>query len=203
MNTILDTRLSYRIGSPILPVLPVVSRAPPQLSDAYLTVTDEEEINKILMRHQINCSWTILQRLHENAQTQDNLVTLLILSKVTEDSKLRWTTAVSEVRAYFNSMELNYAVEIIDKHADNGLATRIVDPADIDVELWNTTILPSVVEALGSQDWLSVDVLQREHPHYPESDPISLIISAQDADDPVWDTIILSLTSKLSLMVMD
>ncbi|KAF2004686.1 hypothetical protein P154DRAFT_571895 [Amniculicola lignicola CBS 123094] len=199
MAITLDTRLPYRIGSPILPVLPIVSRVPSQPLSKYLGAADVQKINDILRSFQIRCDWNISHRLHESDRAQEDLLTLLVVSRARQHSNTLWTMAVSEIRKYFNTIGLNYAIEMIDKRAHDGLQTRIVHPADADIELWNTTILPRVVEALGQQDWLSVDVLRREHPHHPGSDPISLIICARDADDPTWwNTITPSLTSILN-----
>ncbi|KAF1998579.1 hypothetical protein P154DRAFT_577921 [Amniculicola lignicola CBS 123094] len=143
MDVVIDNRLPYRIGSPILPALPVVGD----------------------------------QSRHE---------TLLVISKATEESALVWALAVTQIRKHFNTIGLNYEIEIIDQRAHEGLHTMAIDPIQLNVNNWNEEILPTILQHLNERKWLSVDILRREHPLAKDLFPMSVVISAQDADNQDW-----------------
>ncbi|KAF2003189.1 hypothetical protein P154DRAFT_591218 [Amniculicola lignicola CBS 123094] len=195
----IDHRLPYRIGSPVLPVLPVITKFLPKSIDQYFPSYEANwrEIEKILHKSKIKGALMLCLRLHEGDQPQEHHVTLVVVSTANQHSQQVWLSAVLQLRMYLNDLKLqNLAVEIIDKCATQGLHMTIWRPDNTTINFWNSK-LPAVIAHFEERDWVSVDVQRREHPFLRPS-PVSIVICARDADNPVWwNTILPNIRSML------
>jgi hypothetical protein len=126
MNTIIDTRLPYRQGWPLLPTLPVH--------------TSREQVPKTLCQHTLHMAAfrsilaknhvdlldkpakvEIVHRFNPGTYIGRNSLTLLIQADISCNGK--WAFAISCLRTYIEDQGLTLAVEIIDPRVVNGLYT--------------------------------------------------------------------------------
>ncbi|KAF2830981.1 hypothetical protein CC86DRAFT_377906 [Ophiobolus disseminans] len=84
MASTIDNRVKYRIGSPLLPILPVVTRP----VDVY-------------------------SRWHSESEPLDKHITITTLAPYTNDSGTTWPNAVRDIRQYLDQSNIHLAIEII------------------------------------------------------------------------------------------
>ncbi|PSN68764.1 hypothetical protein BS50DRAFT_632642 [Corynespora cassiicola Philippines] len=173
----IDTRLAHRVGSPILPVLPV----------SFAWISDEASISKdihripvvqILRDNGIN-QREALQCIRTNQSGQGGR-TLLIFADFEPNVTSNWVNAVTQIRQDLIAFGLeDFFVEITDprKHQNEAI--------DKDNLVLCQELLPSIYANMEGHAWVTVDFLRCFSHLHGEIRP-TVAISAADADDERW-----------------
>ncbi|KAF2108556.1 hypothetical protein BDV96DRAFT_652807 [Lophiotrema nucula] len=182
----IDRRLPYRIGSPWLPVLPVLTTDIDDI-EAILPNKSQIAIGDILRRLSINASFAGFVHRHNRGQaTNRNTVTLLIVSELkTEQDIEKCETAVHRICENAAQSRSNCAVEIIDCQAFPAHLPVFPIPETSQhlVAVWNS-LLPQLQTLIESRQWVTIDGMLQRRPHSVPRP--TAIISAKDANDSIW-----------------
>jgi len=187
-----DSRLSYRIGSPYpLPVLPVETERVAKNTEAFQSYQEHHDsILSILDQEDVAVIATgLVHRMHTGDAPSNDNATVIILSdaKKGSDVPVKWERAVCKIREFLLHKGINIRVEIIDYQAYVGaIASPILHEHTDVIKGWGKAT-EKVFETIKNKKWLSVDIL-----HCGLRDPVghspTVVISAQDADDEDWWT---------------
>lgn len=178
----LDTRLSYRVGWPALPALPVQTFPLAIDFSSHLN-----EIEQILEKNDVHIvAFEFGKRENVGAEVQSGQSTITIRANFEPSSAQSWIEAVISIRTYLSGVGVDHAIEIIDNHAYHGLRSFPLNPSEISLaESWSNVILPTIEGLIDHHQWIAIDLLNREYPSLSEPQP-TIVISARDANDPTW-----------------
>ncbi|KAF2792312.1 hypothetical protein K505DRAFT_418517 [Melanomma pulvis-pyrius CBS 109.77] len=184
MAAVMDTRTKYRVGSPILPTLPVNSK-PLSFSAKLHWATHLERIGDILDRNKItDRSTNVEYRFHTECHDKDKYITIRTQAKYEAESDITWPRAVQQIQEYLNHENLHPAIEILAP----ALEGRRTYPVETDVFQWNKVLLPDVHNIINSYDtqWIAIDMVYREDVEVTGMKRPTILISARDADEQYW-----------------
>jgi hypothetical protein len=199
-TAIIDRRTKYRVGSPMLPVLPVDTRPLAHGSNKFPdSATHREKIKTILADNSIvtrgiNGGIKVAYRLHAESELNDRYITITCRavyqpparSEGSEGSEVTWPRAVQQIREYLDSEKIHLAIEVIADTLHDGLATF---PFKTDIYQWNEVLLPIVCELLnaGGHQWITLDMVYRNDVEEPaKTKRPTILISARDPDEQSW-----------------
>lgn len=187
MNIIIDDRIKGRVGSPILPVLPVHTVPVENIDDKIPSwPTHKVQIWRILDEEGILAAHgrktSVAYRTHSKTELDDKHITITIFATYRPDSKTTWPKAVRRVREYLDGVGVHRAFEMMAQSLSDGLMPF---PFLEDTYHWNDTIMPAVSKLLKGRNWQSLNLLNRDAVDWPGKLPV-IIITASDADDKVW-----------------
>ncbi|KAF2256195.1 hypothetical protein BU26DRAFT_412548 [Trematosphaeria pertusa] len=184
---VLDTRLAYRVGSPLLPTLPLntiwgLHKESPRL---YSMIPG---IKLILKEHEVLVEYMdIVRRFHRGEQPQGRGLTLLVLSDVTiESQRQNCVRSVQAIKELLIREELDIALEIIDGGAEKGLMSYPITTSQRDIIAAWKPFQATVLEKIAARAWISIDVLHRSLRETDTPQSPTIVISAADADDEAW-----------------
>ncbi|KAF2733702.1 hypothetical protein EJ04DRAFT_524237 [Polyplosphaeria fusca] len=182
---IIDERLPYRIGCPVLPVLPVESTPAftPVIQDKFSFYIQVQTILRKLIRPKIH---GFLHRFSHNTSPTGTL-TFLVTATYGPGSQAKWRTCVLKLRRLIiNETKTQVAVEII----DTAVAFRYPPPKVIlnqeNVIIAASKLLPKVIDMICQYQWISIDVLCWYLPGVIPSYQPAIVICARDALDTMW-----------------
>ncbi|KAF2873240.1 hypothetical protein BDV95DRAFT_593597 [Massariosphaeria phaeospora] len=193
----LDTRLPYRIGSRILPVLPVDTVPIPDLTAKFPNFSSHQTAIKLILgqyniRHH---GLHIAYRLHADTRPSDKYITIVIVACFQRGCNEAWAATVRKISSYLSHIGLDYAVELIDYAL---FGQRTTWPFLDDTYNWNQTLLSRIVSLVDQRQWVSIalvyleDIEGREDsanfPFRGKSPRVrpTILFGAQDADQSYW-----------------
>jgi len=185
MDITIDTRIKYRVGSPLLPVLPVFSQ-PTNLPIDKIPgwLQHLNRIGEILDENEITPRITdVGYRFHADRRPQDSCVTITTRAAWTPRSDITWPNAVRDIRAYLNEKKIQLAVEIIAPALYRGLKPF---PFARDTYNWNDKLLPEIRDRIMDHQWVSLDMIYQEDPVRSGTQRPVILIGARDADENSW-----------------
>ena len=184
MNALLDERVTGRVGSSILPVLPVQTIAVPNLEEKLPNwPTHKQQVQQILDRHGITGIVQVAYRRHSESELYDKHITILVIAEYRPDSKTTWPKAVREILRYLYQVNVQYTVEIIADALDVGLECF---PFATDVYQWNKVLMPAVCSLVHGRDWLTLQMVYVEDVQETDQKQPTIFIGARDADEKSW-----------------
>jgi hypothetical protein len=198
-SPIVDTRLPYRVGSPMLPVLPLETELAATIKNEGLVfssiknILDEEGVKTF----RIQCC----RRYSPNASLESRKLlrkTLLVETNFNECDYRRCVQSVIQIRSLLNDYNLYCDIEVLDVRAHFGLVTSPLNATnDALIQAWNA-FYPSVLQLLDTRKWITIDVVRRAFeapgsPSYP-----TVVISAADASEADWWNRILPSVKRLA-----
>lgn len=194
-NIEIDTRFPYRIGCPLLPVLPVNTLFLTRNFNEYIPDSDHHirKLRNTLAKYKITLNSLFLAR-RTNGRLDNNdpryrtrYRTIVLISDYTDGCQDSWVNAVKEIRADLteSNIHVGSAIELIDRQAYmDQLQTSPICSSDREViEGWNT-VRPEFRAMIRHHCWCSIDVLRRDFPSRKEQPTV--IIGAQDANNETW-----------------
>ncbi|KAF2243053.1 hypothetical protein BU26DRAFT_438077 [Trematosphaeria pertusa] len=184
----IDTRLPYRIGYPILPVLKVETRGAGDKVRSYFANFDDfkNSILPIFAEHNVPCGpMRFAYRVNPGMDATDQHLTLVIPSWYEHGCQDRWVAVVKAIRLSLVESGIDCAIELIDNLVYIlGLFIAPILSTDRDlIEGWNK-VRSTFHTMIESRDWVSVDVFRREFPSLGMRPTV--IICARDANDDTW-----------------
>lgn len=184
----IDSRLPYRIGCPILPVLPVETKTPSIAFETYLPnfANHKQVIQDVLAEHGIPFrGLSFVYRLHEGVDLADRYLTLVLQSNYKDGCQGEWVEAVKAIRKHLVQSDISWAIELIDEQVfSNKLPVAPVLTEDREfIEGW-CRAYANVLHIIKDRDVISIDPLKRRFPA-GDTHP-AIIISARDANDEIW-----------------
>ncbi|KAF1949531.1 hypothetical protein CC80DRAFT_581087 [Byssothecium circinans] len=196
-NDRIDTRLPYRVGYPILPVLPLQTD---HLGPNPYFARIMDRVNEILFRHRISVDyWMLAHRFHKGATVANDDITVLIVSPYSEGCTESWVKTVEEIHAYLVESKLSFAVELIDRNIRWGLdVPQPIDSSDHDVLEASAVILPQVKDLIANYEWLTVDILRWYSPVHKHHHPTIVICARDAAKASWWDTTLPSIQNVIA-----
>ncbi|PSN71736.1 hypothetical protein BS50DRAFT_629873 [Corynespora cassiicola Philippines] len=193
----IDTRLSYRVGYPRLPVLPLETkiwqpfRGWPPLSP---------KIYRILFEEHVVYNWCDIVKRHAPGTSPAAKRTFLVASDVSVPGQYdAWKAATYRIRNLL--IDQNYPeidIEFIDISAVDGVIPSPVkhDEKDI-ISAWET-FADTLMDAIQNQSWLAVDVVRRKlGEQNPTWKPTVFITATDAAHVEWWESILPALRRKL------
>ncbi|KAF2734268.1 hypothetical protein EJ04DRAFT_523820 [Polyplosphaeria fusca] len=177
----IDDRLAYRIGCPLLPVLPVQTK----LSNCRaLKDISKKTIDRILARVG-PCKFGLVHRFHQGQEPNDDNVTFLVLASYHRGCEGRWKDAVCRLHAIMRRNS-KITVEVIDKQ----VAHHLPPPKEIrsnqsDILEISRRLLPTITSVISQHQWITVDILNWYLPTHGSYHP-TFVISARDTSDNSW-----------------
>ncbi|KAF2016835.1 hypothetical protein BU24DRAFT_477784 [Aaosphaeria arxii CBS 175.79] len=192
-NPAIDTRVPYRTGWPILPVLPV------EESHAEITTyfrnpgSVELEICSILKKHSLNHhDFGLCHRLNKGVPLDGQRPTMRIISEKETDSKEARIKAVEEIKCLFERENADVAVEIILSEAYVGFDTDIILSTERDLILQWKSLWTKIEKTIAIHDYLTLDLVRRGEQNRP-----TFLIGARDANDESWWSTTLPMLRKM------
>ncbi|KAF2257189.1 hypothetical protein BU26DRAFT_513887 [Trematosphaeria pertusa] len=201
MATIIDSRLKYRVGSPMLPALPVVTWPLHNVEAKFPDRrTHLERIQGILDQNGITPKFTkVAYRWHPESELHDKYITITTWATYQPDSDVTWPTAVRQIREYLNQADIHHAIEIIDDVISANLRGF---PVATDIYQWNEVLLPVICNLINGRQWTTLDMVYRKdakasgnvrprvpgnmRPTVPGNMRPTIVIGARDADEQYW-----------------
>ncbi|KAF2733830.1 hypothetical protein EJ04DRAFT_564829 [Polyplosphaeria fusca] len=183
----IDNRLAYRIGYPMLPVLPVETLRPygtPAIQDNTAFNMRINDILSNLIEFKIH---GFVHRFPRGASPTGTL-TFLVTSRHVLGSQAEWRMCVLELRRFIiEETKTQVAVEIVDRTvAFSSPIPKVIDFRQEDVITAASKLLPKVTDLIGQHQWISIDVLRWYFPYsYPAYQP-AIVICARDASETLW-----------------
>ncbi|KAH8732077.1 hypothetical protein GQ44DRAFT_767116 [Phaeosphaeriaceae sp. PMI808] len=175
-----DTRLSYRVGWPTLPVLPVESK-----TDRTLVSKETlSKIKEILQSREVPYFAVDIGYRFNHGQEPQPTVTVPVqyYNPVTGNSS--WIEAVKAIRRYMISINNNMAIEIIDWFAYRGRFTQPIDSNDdTTTDNWKS-FFPILQTHIQRHQWITLDVINRGL-KVDKCSP-TIVITARDANSESW-----------------
>jgi hypothetical protein len=155
------------------------------------------EIQDILAEHDIPQRGVfVAYRVNDGTDITNCETTLVIVSEYKDGCQSNWVKAVSEIHGSLARHGIDQSIELIDERALGQLSVSPISSADRAVIKGWREVLPEVHALIRNQEYVAIDVLNREFPSR-EMQP-TVIISARDANDDIWwDEIIPALTQLL------
>lgn len=189
---ILDARLPYRIGRPILPVLPLTTTYDEQFPKFNMLSAN---IRKTLLEEEVYFRrFGPVKRLrpgqHQNAVPH----TLLVEAYPTPDDAhlRRWVAAVHRLHNLLQRVGIECQIEILDEAYASGTVSEPISDHHYGEVLRNwPSVAYKILDMIQVQQWLSLNCVLRR-PDKLNATPVpTALISASNADAPVWwDTIL-------------
>ncbi|KAE8828209.1 hypothetical protein PTNB85_07395 [Pyrenophora teres f. teres] len=188
--------LSYRLGHPRLPELPVRVVTPTT------RLVDEEKVlemaKNILSSNNIASTEIHIDlRIPYSAKPQDynSYMTLLVLLDTEKYSRTLLETVVKDIRQYLKGGGALEAlkIEFLDFRAYRDLWSLPLGPKDsIIVDQW-PTVLKSLITELArlQQSWLTIELCRRGLYNDAKRSPLTAVITTNSAEDDGWWTDIL------------
>lgn len=188
MNVLLDERITGRVGSSILPVLPVQTIPVPKLEEKLPHwPTHKQQVEQILDQHGITDAdgktVQVAYRQHPESKLHDKHITILVIAEYGPDSKTTWPEAVREILRYLYEVKVQYMVEIIADALDVGPECF---PFATDVYQWNNVLMPAVCSLVHGRDWLTLQMVYVEDIRETDEKQPTIFIGARDADEKSW-----------------
>src|SRR5436190_4378165 len=200
----MDVRLDYRIGWPKpLPVLPLQLTA---VNDESKFLPNSEAvrtyIRDVLDAQRIDRAayHFVLAYRHrfEVPPTDDKDLTIVIPCRRLEGS---WLHALKDIRKYLSQKTIHYRIEFIDFEAANPRILNILPNHPI-LKLWDDHHRAKVHSIIEGTCWQSLNLFHCGLAETREECPVTIIISAWDADNDFWwDKIIPDIKSACTLNV--
>jgi hypothetical protein len=193
MGTTIDQRTAGRVGSPVLPVLPVCTLPVQNLNEKLPGwATHLQHMKRILDQNDITEAYgrsiRIRYRLHSDSESHDKHITILIEAIYREESNVTWPKAVRQIREYLNQAHVNFKVELIASALELDLQSF---PFATDIYGWNKSLMLAVCDLVHGRDWLSLHLVYRGDLADPDKKVPTIVIGARDADEqPWWDEIL-------------
>lgn len=164
----IDDRLAYRMGCPILPVLPVQTESS---NDQILEDIPRDDIDKILARIGFY-KYEVVHRFHRGQEPSDENITFLVLASYYPGCQREWRHIVRRLCAVMPKNS-KIAIEIVDKD----VARHLPPPREIrsnQSAILNTPkhLLPTITSAMSCQRWITVDILNWYLPTHSCHQPI-------------------------------
>lgn len=182
----IDARVDHRMGWPKpLPVLPL----------NLITIYDEakyipnlgevrEAIRNILDTQRIAWYDRFYLAYHHPFGTRPTESDITYIIQCRKEN-IPWIHALKEVRKYLSGRNIHYRVEFIDFEAANPRRFNIL-PGDPIVNLWSSYYKAKIINTIKDTAWQAVNVFHCGHGTKREHCPITVIISAWDAQQDVW-----------------
>ncbi|KAF2792322.1 hypothetical protein K505DRAFT_54980 [Melanomma pulvis-pyrius CBS 109.77] len=183
MAAVMDTRTKYRVGSPILPTLPVNTK-PLSFSAKLLWNIHLERIEEILDRNEITPRSTDVEYRFHN-EIHDKHITIRTQADFKPESDITWPKAVQQIREYLNKENIHPAIEILAGALEGYLRHY---PFATDIYQWNKVLLPdiyTIIDGYGGE-WICIDMVYRENIEVIGNSQPTILISARDADEQHW-----------------
>ncbi|KAJ4371127.1 hypothetical protein N0V83_004343 [Neocucurbitaria cava] len=185
---IIDTRVTYRIGSPLLPAQPVHTIWRLSIAEWWKDGF-RQEVDKILREDNVYVKQLgVVKRVQRGNDAQTIPKTILIVSDISvPDQRENWKRATSNLRALLRSRGRDELfIEIIDAKAVFGITSAAIgDDDSATVTAWKN-MSRQFLEEVSDRDWLTIDVVHRKvGEHVPKKIP-TICITASDALDAVW-----------------
>ncbi|KAF2728696.1 hypothetical protein EJ04DRAFT_590879 [Polyplosphaeria fusca] len=183
----IDKRLAYRIGYPMLPILPVKTSSQvftPVFRDQ---VSFDKKVKAILCKLvEFKIHGFVHRFPHGTSPT--GTLTFLVTSTYGLRSQADWSTCVVELRELiFKETRTQTAVEIVDKAvAFRFPPPKVIDCSQEDIITAASKVLSKVVEMICQHQWISIDILRW---YFPDSVPLyqpAIVICARDASETLW-----------------
>ncbi|KAF2864682.1 hypothetical protein BDV95DRAFT_613333 [Massariosphaeria phaeospora] len=193
----LDTRLPYRIGSRILPVLPVDTVPILNLTAKIPNCGSHQTAIKLILEqdniryHRLHIAY----RLHADTRPSNKYITIVIVALFQRGCNEVWVATVQKISSYLSQIGLDYAVELIDYAL---FGQRTTWPFLDDTYNWNQTLSSRIVSLVDQRQWVSIalvyleDIESREDSaNFPSKGKPprirpTILFGAQDADQPYW-----------------
>ncbi|KAF2016895.1 hypothetical protein BU24DRAFT_477883 [Aaosphaeria arxii CBS 175.79] len=178
----IDTRVPYRTGWPILPVLPVQETPavmrhhfhhPDLIMTTIFRILDECRLHERTIG--------LCYRLNKGVSRNRQRPTMRIACSVESDREDTRIEAVMAIKSLFEQENAEVAVEIIRYDAYVGFPTFPILSEDYLILIWNSLFPTLVNEIEPDRDWVSLDLVRRGEEKQP-----TVLISARDANDPSW-----------------
>ncbi|KAJ4361894.1 hypothetical protein N0V83_010835 [Neocucurbitaria cava] len=184
---VVDSRLTYRVGSPILPVLPLdtIDAERGQLWRSGF----HEHVSRIMRDEKVYVHYIMpVKRVRKGGNAQAAPTTILVVSDASLPEQWQnWKQATTTLRQMLRRTDRDdFVIEIIDVKSQWGVCATPVEAGDHDtVHAWDK-VRRSLLEEISDRDWISVDVIRRKiGVDAPRNDP-TVCITARDADDEAW-----------------
>lgn len=199
-EVVIDSRLPYRIGCPILPAMPVKTLHSHNVeASGPIPGYRESDITGVLAKHEILVHGILLAgRATDGMDPKDSdPITLVILSTYKDGCQEKWVNAVKEMRTNLVQNKIDWTIELVDRgvyYESPEIGPILSTDKDI-IQGW-AKVRPDFFEIIEARDWVSVEVFYRDFPSR-EKQP-SVIICARDAgSSPWWDSTIPALKQLL------
>ncbi|KAF2262452.1 hypothetical protein CC78DRAFT_582566 [Lojkania enalia] len=186
----IDERLPYRIGLPLLPVLPVQTFPLANVADQFPGASNHRRvILEILDNNRVHVYHSeIVYRLHAGDKLSDDYITIMTVARFWNGCIQSWKDATMQIHQYLSEFNLHYAIEIIDFAAYRGLQSL---PFPTDIYNWNRSLLPLVQSLVDRHQWITINMLYQEYVEGRREDQAStyrptVIVTARDANDSSW-----------------
>ncbi|KAF1852079.1 uncharacterized protein K460DRAFT_351924 [Cucurbitaria berberidis CBS 394.84] len=181
-----DNRLPYRQGSPLLPVLPVITsreQVPKALSKHSAHV---HEFRSILATHKVITHE--LEAVHRfNTGTSIGKATLTLCVQSDVSCSEQWERAIHALRIYILEQALALAVEIIDRRIFKGLLTLPIlsyDPINSFLQRRKHGIIKAL-DASG-EEWTSLEFFYRGTGPTRQDCKVTVLIGVPEPNRRVW-----------------
>ncbi|KAE8863456.1 hypothetical protein PTNB73_06663 [Pyrenophora teres f. teres] len=185
---LLDTRLHYRVGSPMLRTLPLSTARFEGFAGWFGLWAP---ITKVLREEHVHVNRFgahPVRRFRETENEDDIPISVLVESDATIPGQYtRWVNAVRRIRRLLLDSGFDMAIEIIDALAATEVKPEIIKWDDREIiETWEK-LQSQVIQRLQPSNWLAIDILYSliGDPHNPTRNP-TIFISASDADEDIW-----------------
>ncbi|KAF2116014.1 hypothetical protein BDV96DRAFT_598798 [Lophiotrema nucula] len=188
-----DTRLPFRTGWPILPVLPVeTSSLNARVWSTELDPTDVQQFSNILSHNDVYMRHIFFAHRHnKGVPVSERKPTLVVYSDIQKEGQNieNWRQAVRDIRNMLKEQGINnITVEITDYRASDmdKIETDLIMPNEKEVlDAW-TELAPRIVQRLSSHNYLSIELLHRNWIGAQEGAKATVVICAADANDSRW-----------------
>ncbi|KAN0075795.1 hypothetical protein V8E54_007065 [Elaphomyces granulatus] len=185
----LDLRLPYRMGwLRSLPVLPV-QQTP--VVDVSTYVQDHASVYRRIqtnicdaerVKYRFGSPRLVFRYSYDDEIPSAEDVTLLLDCEVSEIS---WINAVKEIRKCLCHKGLHFRIEFFDSSAARRI-NHVIYPDDAVVSQWKSQYQTLVLSKIEDKKWQTVNVFRRGSSTERSKCPVTLLISALDANDDSW-----------------
>ncbi|KAJ4369021.1 hypothetical protein N0V83_006103 [Neocucurbitaria cava] len=183
-----DTRLSYRQGSPLLPVYPVRTSYEnvPKALDIKKDTTHLQNFCDILFEHKVSVlKLDIAHRVNKGTPIGKTTLTLCVQSEVSCSKK--WESAIRALHAYISEHDLTLAIEIIDHRIFNGRFTIPIlsyDPINAFLQKRKHGIVTILNDS--GEEWTSLEFFYRGFGPTRKDCKATVLIGVPGPNKAVW-----------------
>lgn len=184
----LDSRLDYRIGWPKpLPVLPAkLTWIHDQSTYLEGAETVRKTIQNICIANRIALelgSPHLAFRYHYDKTPTAEDITIIVDCR--KGSEVSWITAAKEIRKFLKKQDIQYRFELVDLQLCTPHTHTILRNEPI-VSDWTNNFKEQIMSVIRKGNWQTVDVFHRGWSSKRDECPITLVVTAWDADHDHW-----------------
>lgn len=185
-----DPRIEeYRLGGPFLINLPAFTRGLSEASPLSLMWNNHglaKDVRCIVENYHLGWYQISAITRRYKRKVEPEIDTILILAKK-QNSNENWLSAFKDIRTLCNSLGLlNMNIEIADGRALLPVFSFSVEATEPVLGKW-PNLQPQIIEILGSQPWLALELLRRGDDLLTHNNnPVTVVVTIEETSESDW-----------------